>query len=64
MRETGCDMGDIGGVDPDKVAMFVKKAGSQAIHQPISKFMKHGKQSSTYRQSVKKHVNPEKPPPD
>jgi len=37
----------------------IPKAGSQATRQDISKFMKHGRQSPTYRKSIKAKVNPE-----
>jgi hypothetical protein len=39
--------------------VIVPKAGNQAIHQDVSKFMKHGKQSPIYRKSVKAKIQPE-----
>lgn len=63
MQETGLDIHDIGGgpqgLDPQKVHVFVNRRGSQATHQDISKFMKHGRQSPQYRKSMKQHLSPE-----
>jgi hypothetical protein len=38
---------------------IVVKAGRQATRQDVSKFMKHGKQASWYRKSVKAKIKPE-----
>jgi len=61
MQETGCDEHDIGGggLVPEKVSMFVAKAGRQATRQDVGHFMKHGRQAPYYRKSVKAKVKPE-----
>lgn len=41
------------------VPIRVPKAGSQAIRKGYGKFMKHGRQHSTYRKSVKAKKQPE-----
>jgi hypothetical protein len=38
---------------------YVPVAGSQAIHQDISKFMKHGRQTLEYRRSCKARIQPD-----
>jgi len=37
---------------------YVPVAGSQAIHQDIGRFMKHGRQASYYRKSIKARIQP------
>jgi hypothetical protein len=47
-------------VERPKINIIIPKAGSQAIHKDLNKFMRvHGKQLSTYRKSVKAKVRPE-----
>ena len=40
-------------------SVMVPKAGRQATRQDIGKFMKHGRQASRYRKSVKAEKKPE-----
>ena len=42
-----------------KGSLRVPKAGRQATRQDISRFMKHGRQASWYRKSVKARKRPE-----
>lgn len=45
--------------EPYHTPVFVPRAGVQATRQDVGKFMKHGKQSSYYRKSVKAKIQPE-----